>query len=120
MSASSPRPAAPDTICDCGSPLEDAHPWNPRMCPPRPVSLQASPTPAARPTLSQDQADALLDRLHGVRRAEGRLAKFDAIKQLAEAIYVLAGWSPPEGLSVADRRLTTPVVPSGSRRDGDL
>jgi hypothetical protein len=55
--------------------------------------------------LTAPQADALLARLHTIRRATDA-TRHDAIRMMAEALYVLAGWAPPEVLSVPDPRLT--------------
>ena len=52
------RPEA--VVCDCGSPVEDPHTWNPRMCPPTPVPVQS-----AAPTAADDLREQIIGTLIG-------------------------------------------------------
>lgn len=55
--------------------------------------------------LSEEQASALMERLHDVRRAEGKQQKFTALRSVTEAVYVLAGWVDAAELTEFDARL---------------
>jgi hypothetical protein len=58
-----------------------------------------------RAALTEEQADAVMERLHDVRRAQGKTQRFEALRAATEAIYVLAGRVDASELTEFDARL---------------